>query len=155
MGSRQSITDTIDRRDICLARGNHLHRAEMAAGAYRLGKEPAIAGERCKHRLQGKHARQGIIGVVGAPGAGQRGRVIHIAVGIHDDMVKLSVSAAPVDGKANKAVIAYLAKFLHIPKKEVQIVSGEKSRKKHCVIGCLSEKDVREKIEKNLVNERL
>ncbi len=71
-------------------------------------------------------------------------------VGIHDDMVKLCITAAPVDGKANKAVIAFMAKFLHVPKKEVNIISGERSRKKHCVIGCLSEKDVRERIEKVL-----
>ncbi len=62
--------------------------------------------------------------------------------GIHDDMLKLSITAAPVDGKANKAVISFLAKFFHISKKEVTIVAGEKSRRKKCIIARLSEGEI-------------
>jgi len=43
-------------------------------------------------------------------------------------LVKLA--AAPVDGAANEALVALLAKALHLPKREIRIVSGERSRNK-------------------------
>jgi uncharacterized protein (TIGR00251 family) len=49
---------------------------------------------------------------------------------IGGDVVRIKVTSPPVDGKANKAVITLLSKQLKIPKKDVQIVSGEKSRNK-------------------------
>lgn len=67
--------------------------------------------------------------------------------GIYDDMVKLCIGAAPVDGKANKAVVAYLAKFFQVPKKDVHIVSGVTSRRKLCVIGSLDEGRIRCRLE--------
>jgi uncharacterized protein (TIGR00251 family) len=71
-------------------------------------------------------------------------------LGLHDNMVKLGVAAPPVDGKANKEVVAYLADFFGLKKKEVEIVTGENSRRKICSIGRLSEKEVRRKVEKYL-----
>jgi uncharacterized protein len=66
--------------------------------------------------------------------------------GVHDGMLKLHIGAAPVDGKANKAVVAYLAKFFHIPKKEVHIISGDTSRKKQCLLEGLTEEQIRGKL---------
>lgn len=67
--------------------------------------------------------------------------------GLHDNMVKLSVAAPPVDGKANKEVVAYLADFFGLKKKEVEIIAGQHSRRKTCSIGELSEEEVRGKVE--------
>ena len=64
-------------------------------------------------------------------------------VGLHDGMVKLTVSAPPVDGKANKIVIAFLADLFKVKKSEVAIVSGEQARRKVCVVGDLQEKDIK------------
>ncbi len=72
--------------------------------------------------------------------------------GMHDDMLKLTITAPPVDGKANKAVIGFLAKFFHIPKKEVTIVSGEKSRRKICCLGRLNEEEIRKRLKGKLHN---
>ncbi|MBD9389419.1 DUF167 domain-containing protein [Agrobacterium sp. AGB01] len=48
-----------------------------------------------------------------------------------DDVVlKARVSAVPENGKANKALIALLAKSLRIPKSTISFVSGETARKK-------------------------
>lgn len=48
-----------------------------------------------------------------------------------DDMVlKARVSAVPENGKANKALIALLAKSLRIPKSTISFISGETARKK-------------------------
>ena len=48
--------------------------------------------------------------------------------GEHDGIVKLRISAPPVEGAANKAVLAFMAKYLGLPKSAVILVSGEKSR---------------------------
>ncbi|MEO9592626.1 DUF167 domain-containing protein [Rhodopirellula bahusiensis] len=50
--------------------------------------------------------------------------------GLHDGALKVSVHAVPEDGKANKAVIASLAKWLRVSKGRVAIVAGETSRLK-------------------------
>jgi uncharacterized protein (TIGR00251 family) len=44
--------------------------------------------------------------------------------------LKARVSAVPEDGKANKALIALLAKNLKVPKSSISIISGDTSRKK-------------------------
>lgn len=49
---------------------------------------------------------------------------------VHQDRVKLAVHAPPVDGEANAAVIAFLAKALRVPKSAVHITHGETSRRK-------------------------
>ena len=64
--------------------------------------------------------------------------------GIHDDKVKLRLTTPPVEGQANKAVIAFLAKQLHLPKSGVSIKSGQQSREKQILITGCSEKQVRD-----------
>ena len=51
-------------------------------------------------------------------------------LGLHDGMVKVALTAPPVDGAANKALIAFLAKMLGVSKSSVTIIAGETSRKK-------------------------
>ncbi|MCB0332482.1 MAG: YggU family protein [Bdellovibrionales bacterium] len=51
-------------------------------------------------------------------------------VGIHDDCLKVTLAAPPVDGKANKELCSYLARFFGVPKRDIEIVRGESSRKK-------------------------
>ena len=52
---------------------------------------------------------------------------------------KLEVTAPPIDGAANDAVIAFFAKGLRIPRSQVEIVSGEKSRQKIIEIPSLTD----------------
>jgi uncharacterized protein len=47
-----------------------------------------------------------------------------------EGQLKTRVSAVPEDGKANKALIALLAKSLRVPKSAIVFISGETSRKK-------------------------
>ncbi len=48
--------------------------------------------------------------------------------------LKLKVTAAPEEGKANKAAIAYLSKTLRLPKSSFSIIAGAKERmKKVCI----------------------
>jgi uncharacterized protein (TIGR00251 family) len=46
------------------------------------------------------------------------------------DRVKVAVTAPPVDGEANAAVVAVVAKALGVPRARVRIVQGERSRRK-------------------------
>jgi hypothetical protein len=50
--------------------------------------------------------------------------------GIHADAVKIALTATPVDGKANEALIAFLAETLRLPRARIVIVSGITSREK-------------------------
>jgi len=44
--------------------------------------------------------------------------------------LKIAVQAPPVEGRANSALIAFLAETFGLPKSKVEIVSGELSRSK-------------------------
>lgn len=50
--------------------------------------------------------------------------------GLHGDALKIRLAAPPVDGKANDALIAFLAKTLGVSKSSVELVSGQTSRAK-------------------------
>ncbi len=51
-------------------------------------------------------------------------------VGYQDDVLKVKVTAPPVEGKANKAVVKLLARALGTKKGNVEIIRGSKSREK-------------------------
>jgi uncharacterized protein len=51
-------------------------------------------------------------------------------VGLHGDALKITITAPPVDGEANKMCLGFLAKSLGVSKSSLQIVSGETSRTK-------------------------
>lgn len=50
--------------------------------------------------------------------------------GIIGDALKLALTAPPVEGKANQAVIEFFADLFDIPRSSVTIASGETSRNK-------------------------
>jgi uncharacterized protein (TIGR00251 family) len=54
--------------------------------------------------------------------------------GVHDGALKIALTAPPVEGAANAALIALLAKALGVPKRAVRVVSGESSRQKRIEI---------------------
>jgi uncharacterized protein (TIGR00251 family) len=57
-----------------------------------------------------------------------------------DAVLKIALAAPPVDGRANKALIAYLAGLLGVARSEIAIVYGEQSRNKRIrVKGCTAE----------------
>lgn len=51
-------------------------------------------------------------------------------IGVHDGAIKIALTAPPVDGAANAALIAFLARALDVPKRAVTIVSGASSKQK-------------------------
>lgn len=55
-------------------------------------------------------------------------------IGIYDGRLKLAIAAPPLEGRANREVQSFLASCLGLKKKEVTIVSGERSRRKTCAL---------------------
>ncbi len=79
------------------------------------------------------------------PGA-SRDRV----VGIHGDAVKVSVSAPPEKGKANKRILAVLAARLGLAGGDLQVVGGQTSRDKRVLVLGLSTTELRSRLAKVL-----
>ena len=50
--------------------------------------------------------------------------------GKHGERIKVRLAARAVDGKANEALIEFLAEHYNVPKRNVRIESGLKSRQK-------------------------
>ncbi len=51
-------------------------------------------------------------------------------IGPYGDGIKVKLTSPPVDGKANKELVNLLAKELKIPKKDIEIISGQSSKNK-------------------------
>ena len=65
-------------------------------------------------------------------------------VGVHGDALKVRLTAPPVEGRANEALIAFLAQRLGVRKSQVEIVAGATSRHKVIRVSGLSAQEVRE-----------
>jgi len=57
--------------------------------------------------------------------------------GLRDGALLVRLAAAPVDGAANDELIALLATTLGVPKRDITIVSGQRSRSKRIRIAGL------------------
>lgn len=53
---------------------------------------------------------------------------------IGEGQLKIRITAAPIDGKANRHLVKYLAKQFKVPQERVTIMSGENSRLKRIKI---------------------
>ena len=62
------------------------------------------------------------------------------------DALKLSLTAPPIEGRANEACIEFLAKLLKLPRSSVTIASGHKSCRKVIRVDGLSAEEVRKRI---------
>ncbi|MHB8874925.1 MAG: DUF167 domain-containing protein [Myxococcaceae bacterium] len=56
------------------------------------------------------------------------------AVGEHGGLLKIQLAAPPVDGEANVELVEFVARWLKVPKRQVEIASGETSRRKRLVV---------------------
>ena len=66
--------------------------------------------------------------------------------GILGDTLKIRLQAPPVEGKANKALIDFLADVLQISKKMLEIKGGETGRNKHILVRGIAESVVRARL---------
>jgi uncharacterized protein (TIGR00251 family) len=71
-------------------------------------------------------------------------RAAHARIlGVHDGALKVSLTAPPVDGAANEALMRLLAEELGIPKRAVAITHGHTSTLKTVLIAGVNEAQVR------------
>ena len=81
------------------------------------------AGARIEIRVQPRASRNTISGAVAG-------------------VLRIRVTASPIDGQANAAAIALLAQALNLPKSAIRLVKGGSSRKKTLAIEFLSQEEV-------------
>ena len=62
------------------------------------------------------------------------------------DALKISLTAPPVEGRANQALMEFLAEFLNVPRSSIKIVAGQNSRSKVISVSGLSVEDVRSRL---------
>ncbi|HUG24609.1 DUF167 domain-containing protein [Piscinibacter sp.] len=55
-------------------------------------------------------------------------------VGLHDGALRVRLAAPPVDGKANDALLGWLADELDVPRRELALIRGASSRRKQVVV---------------------
>ena len=51
-------------------------------------------------------------------------------IGVLDDALKLKLQAQPIEGKANEALVRYLAETLSVPRSAVTITHGQTNKRK-------------------------
>jgi len=88
-----------------------------------------MQGRRNEHGMLRETASGMTLPVRAQPGAKKTA-----IVGVYGEgaaaQLKIAVQAPPVDGRANSALVAFLAKLFGVPKSSVELVSGELSRSK-------------------------
>jgi uncharacterized protein len=62
------------------------------------------------------------------------------------DAFKVSLTAPPIDGKANDACVEFFAKLLKLPQSSVTIASGHSSRSKVLRISGVSVDEIRRRV---------
>ncbi|MCX6344502.1 MAG: DUF167 domain-containing protein [Armatimonadetes bacterium] len=67
-------------------------------------------------------------------------------IGWRDDVLCVKITAPPVEGAANSAIVKFIADALGVRKSQVELVSGEKSREKSVRIEGLTQSEIRERV---------
>ena len=83
------------------------------------------------------------------PGA-KRTAITGVYDGLNRQCLNIALQAPPVEGKANLALIAFLAKLLSVPRSRVAISHGEHDRFKVVTVSGLASSEVRTIVENKL-----
>lgn len=66
--------------------------------------------------------------------------------GISEGVLKVKVTAPPVEGAANEACIGLLSKIMELRKSQIKISAGARGRKKTILVSEISKTDLEQKI---------
>lgn len=55
-------------------------------------------------------------------------------VGLHGNALKLKLAAPPIEGRANEALLKFIAELFDVPLRNVELKQGEQSRRKLVVV---------------------
>jgi uncharacterized protein len=70
-------------------------------------------------------------------------------IGVLDDALKIRLQAQPIEGKANEALVRFLADMLSVPKSAVEITHGHTNKRK--VLQVTSSSITVERVKKSLL----
>ncbi len=70
--------------------------------------------------------------------------------GVHDGMLKIALTAPPVDGEANKMLIKFIASSLGISKSSCSLIHGDISRRKVVRAAGVAAEDVKKRLCSNV-----
>ena len=70
--------------------------------------------------------------------------------GIKDGAVRIRLTAPPVEGAANEALIGFLSSVLRVPKQDIELVSGQTARNKVVSVSGLSAEEVEARLRSQL-----
>ena len=76
----------------------------------------------------------------------QPGAKVSRIVGEHDGRLKVSLNAPAVENKANEVLVTWLAEQLGIPKRQIELLSGQTGRKKRVLIRDMDQHAVQVKL---------
>jgi hypothetical protein len=68
--------------------------------------------------------------------------------GIEGDAIKIRLNAPPVEGKANDALIKFLADVLGVSRAQIEIVTGQTSRRKVVRVLGVTAQEVKRRLER-------
>jgi len=68
-------------------------------------------------------------------------------LGLEGDVLRARVTAPPVEGRANEALLRLLAEALGVPRASLRIVRGQRGREKLVAVEGLDAAEVRERLE--------
>lgn len=54
--------------------------------------------------------------------------------GFHDQALKIRLNAPPIEGRANDALLKFIAQLFEVPKRQVLLKRGDKSRHKTLIV---------------------
>ena len=67
--------------------------------------------------------------------------------GVAGNALKVALTAPPVDGKANRACLEFVANLLKVPRSSVSILSGETARNKVILVMGLPAEEVQKRLQ--------
>ncbi|MFN2245265.1 MAG: DUF167 domain-containing protein [Anaerolineae bacterium] len=70
--------------------------------------------------------------------------------GIKDGAVRIRLTAPPVEGAANEALIGFLSSVLRVPKQDIELVSGQTARNKVVSVSGLSAEEIEARLRSHL-----
>ncbi|CAH1386097.1 conserved hypothetical protein [Candidatus Nitrotoga sp. M5] len=57
-------------------------------------------------------------------------------IGLHDDALKIRLAVPPVEGRANEALLRFIAGRFNVPRRNVELKQGALSRHKVVLVNC-------------------
>ena len=71
-------------------------------------------------------------------------------IGPYNNSLKVKIKAPPVDGEANEEIIRFFAKELGVPKRQLELIKGDRSKLKKLIVFNMKAAELMSKISTTL-----